>query len=589
MMKNLKPIIPILTFLSCLSACQMERTPDINQATPPNILLIMTDDMGYGDYSNMDNPYINTPNLDQMSRQSVNFKNFYVSSVCAPTRASLLTGRYHQRCGVRSVTNGYEVLDPDEHTLAELLKDKGYATSIFGKWHLGEYYPSLPNAQGFDEYFGFRTGHTDNYYNPVLEHNGKMEQTAGHITDILTDKAMAFMEANKKNPFFCYLAYNAPHSPLQVDSSRFVHFLEKGLNNKTSRVYGMVEQIDENIGRIFTMLNENQLIDNTIVLFLSDNGPISGWKIQQGDMRFNAGLRDQKFSIFEGGVRTQSYWYWKNQWTPKYDTTIIAAHIDVVPTLMDLISGNAADTLKLDGISLKNVLSGDDDIATERIYFENYSLETLKNPAPFPGGIARQGKWKMVNGSELYNLKTDPGEQHNLAEKHPDMFNMLKDAYLDYYHDSYKEGRFQPLPIKIGYPQENPVHIQPHHGIAAGNVQFLNPDGRPHPMGVDGNHLGSWKNKGDKVTWKLQSIVTSDYQVGLKLRGKLDGCTLRFSTNSETKEITLPNHKKSEDWTAIELTELHLGKDVTTTFSIELVNMDLDNQLEIREVIFEIH
>ncbi len=586
-MNIVKIIVPFLIILNCLLACQPDKVQERGAATPPNILLIMTDDMGYGDLSNIGNPYIKTPNLDNMSRQSVNFKNFYVSSVCAPTRASLLTGKYHQRCGVRSVTNGYEVMNPDEHTLAELLKTQGYATSIFGKWHLGEYYPSLPNAQGFDEYFGFRTGHTENYFDPVLEHNGKMEKTEGYITDILTDKAMDFMEANKESPFFCYLAYNAPHGPLQVDSSRFVHFLDLGLNNKTSRVYGMVEQIDENIGRIYTMLNENKLIDNTIVLFLSDNGPISGWKIQQEDMRFNAGLRDQKFSVFEGGVRTQSYWYWKDHWTPRYDTTSIVAHIDVVPTLLELVTGRIADTLKIDGISLANVLIGDDDLQ-DRIYFENYSLETLRNPAPFPGGIARQGKWKMVNGTELYNLEADPSEQHNLAEKHPDTFKKLKDAYLDYYHDTYKEGKFQPLAIKMGYPQENTVHIQPHHGLAFGNVQFLNPDGWPHPMGVDGNHLGNWKDKGDKVTWKLQSIVTADYQVGLKLRGKLDGCKLTFTANRETKEVTLPPHNELEEWTFVDLVKMHFEKDAITKFSIELVRIGTRDKLEIKEVIFEV-
>lgn len=578
----------ILILLGCLYACQPEKVQERTEAMSPNILLIMTDDMGYGDYSNIGNPYIKTPNLDNMSKQSVNFKNFYVSSVCAPTRASLLTGKYHQRCGVRSVTNGYEVMRPDEYTLAELLKTQGYTTSIFGKWHLGEYYPSLPNAQGFDEYFGFRTGHTENYFDPVLEHNGKMEKTSGYITDILTDKAMEFMEENKESPFFCYLAYNAPHSPLQVDSSKFVHFLELGLNDKTSRVYGMVENIDENIGRIFTMLNDSKLIDNTIVVFLSDNGPVSGWKLKQEDMRFNAGLRDQKFTIFEGGVRTQSYWYWKDHWIPRYDTTSIAAHIDVVPTLMDLVSVKVADTLKVDGINLKNVLSGDSSMTPERIYFENYSLETLKNPAPYPGGIARQGKWKMVNGSELYNLEADPGEQHNLAEKYPDLLNKLKDAYIDYYHDVNKEGAFQPLPIRIGYQQENPVHIQPHHGIATGNVQYLNPNGRPHPTGVDGSHLAIWKEKGDKVSWKLQSIASANYLIGLKLRGKLDDCTLRFTANSETIKVTLPKQNESEEWTFVDLVKMHFEKDAITEFSIELVRIGTRDKLEIREVIFEV-
>jgi len=397
------------------------------------------------------------------------------------------------------------------------------------------------------------------------------------------------MEANKENPFFCYLAYNAPHSPLQVDSSKFVRFLDLGLNDKTSRVYGMVENIDENIGRIFQMLKQSQLIDNTIVIFLSDNGPISGWKIAQEKMRFNAGLRDQKFSIFEGGVRTQCYWYWKDKWIPRYDTVSIAAHIDVVPTLMEIVAGKIVDTLKVDGISLKNVLSGDDKITRERIYFENFSLETLRKPAPFPGGIARQGKWKMVNGTDLYNLETDPGEQHNMAEKHPDIFNELKEAYLDYYEDVNKRQDFQPLPIRIGYPQENPVHIQPHHGLAIGNVQFLNPKGWPHPVGVDGNHLGTWKEKGDKVSWKLQSVATADYKIGLKLRGKLDDCSLRFTANDESLELCLPQQVESEAWTPVELTSLQFLEDVVTDFSVELVSIGKSDKLEIREVLLEIN
>jgi len=586
-MKALKTSIAILALGCGLVACKSGEVKDNKSDTPPNLLIILTDDMAYGDYSNIGNPFIKTPHLDKMSEESISFKNFYVSPVCAPTRASLLTGKYHQRCGVRSVTNGYEVMDPDELTLAEILKTQSYSTGIFGKWHLGEYYPSLPNAQGFDEYFGFRTGHTENYFDPVLEHNGKMEKTDGYITDVLTNKAMEFMLASKEKPFFCYLAYNAPHSPLQVDSSKFAHFLDMGLNDKTSRVYGMVENIDENIGRIFTMLIDSKLIDNTIVLFLSDNGPISGWRIPQEDMRFNAGLRDQKFTIFEGGVRTQSFWYWKDHWIPRYDTTSLAAHIDILPTVMDFINPQAVDTLEIDGISLKNVLIEDSDQLKERTYFENFALETLTDHAPFPGGIARQGKWKMVNGTELFNLETDPGERDNLAREYPIMFNKLKNAYLDYYNDTYKEQNFQPLPIQIGYDQENPVHLQPHHGIALGNVQFLNPGGRPHPTGVDGSYLASWREIGDQVTWKIKSIATADYKLGLKMRGKLDYCRLRFTANHETKEVTLPKNNQKEEWISFDLTKIHLKKDVVTEFSIELVSIETGNNLEIREVILE--
>lgn len=580
-------VISIGVLVSVVFACSERPTSGNENAASPNILLIMTDDMGYGDYSNIGNPYIRTPHLDKMASESVSFKYFYVSSVCAPTRASLLTGKYHQRIGVRSVTNGYEVMDPDEYTLAELLRAEGYATSIFGKWHLGEYYPSLPNAQGFDEYYGFRTGHTEIYFDPELEHNGTMERSEGYITDILTDRAIEFMQSCQDQPFFCYLAYNAPHTPLQVDSSHFVHFLDIGLDDRTSRVYGMVENIDDNIGRIFSMLDNSELIDNTIVIFLSDNGPISGWKPKQEDMRYNAGLRDQKFTVFEGGVRTQCFWYWKDKWQPLYDTTTVAAHIDVVPTLMNLVNRGTVSEIDLDGLNLSKALKGSPGNIKDRIYFENYSLETLREPAPFPGGIARMGKWKMVDGDQLYDLQRDPGEEINLAELHPKTLADLKGAYLDYYNRVNEGTSFQPLPIEIGYEQENPVHIQPHHGLAAGNVHFLNPNGRRHPSGVDGSHLGNWKEKGDRISWKLKSITSADYQVALKLRGKFDYCMLRFSAGKESKEVNLPLMDQIHDWTVVSLTSMRMEKDIETTFSIELIGIGDNCELEIREVILE--
>ncbi|GAB4406982.1 MAG: hypothetical protein OHK0039_09140 [Bacteroidia bacterium] len=197
--------------LGCAAACVPADT-----APQPNILLILVDDLGYGDLSLTGNPHLSTPHLDQLGKESAQFRHFYVSPVCAPTRASLLTGRYHHRAGVRSVTNGFETMVPDEETLAELLAAQGYRTGIFGKWHLGEYYPSLPQAQGFDTFVGFRTGHTDVYEDAVLEKNGAPYPTRGHITRALTDEALAFMAA--PGPFFCYLAYNAPHTPLIIDT-----------------------------------------------------------------------------------------------------------------------------------------------------------------------------------------------------------------------------------------------------------------------------------------------------------------------------------------------------------------------------------
>jgi arylsulfatase A len=366
-----------------IASCQ-KSTSD-NRNSRPNILLILADDMGYGDVSNSGNKYLKTPHLDELANKSVNFKNFYVSPVCAPTRVSLLTGRYHQEVGVRSVTNGFEIMVPEAVTLAEILKLEGYRTAIFGKWHLGEYYPSVPNAQGFDEYLGFRTGHTSNYLDPVLEHNGKPEKTQGYITDVLTNKALNYMKTLSNELFFCYLAYNAPHSPLQIEVSKFQKFLDMGLDEKTSRVYAMVENIDENIGKIIAWLEITGKLENTIIIFLSDNGPISGWQIPQEQMRYNAGLRDQKFTTYEGGIRTQCYWMWKGHWQPIYDSLSIAAHIDVVPTLAHLLNIDLPDTLGIDGYDLSDALEKQLPVGEKRIYFEDFHLDALRTPQLFNG------------------------------------------------------------------------------------------------------------------------------------------------------------------------------------------------------------
>ncbi|NJO01242.1 MAG: sulfatase-like hydrolase/transferase [Bacteroidia bacterium] len=191
-------------------------------------------------------------------------------------------------------------------TLAEMLKAAGYRTGIFGKWHLGENYPSLPNAQGFDEYIGFRTGHFDDYFDPVLEHNGQPYPTQGYITNVLTDEAIRFMQNSQSQPFFCYLPYNAPHTPLDVPDSYLKKYTDQGLSERTARIYAMVANMDDNIGKLINFLQSAGLYENTIVMYLSDNGPIDGYRAKPEMWRYNDGLRDQKFSVYEGGIRTHS-------------------------------------------------------------------------------------------------------------------------------------------------------------------------------------------------------------------------------------------------------------------------------------------
>jgi len=579
-----------LMVLIIMPGCQLQDSH--SASVRPNILIFLTDDMGYGDVGISGNTIIETPNLDQLAGQSVQFKNFYVSPVCAPTRASLLTGRYHQRTGVRSVTNGYETMDPHEITLAEILKEQGYRTGIFGKWHLGEYYPSVPNAQGFDEYLGFRTGHTNYYYDATIERNGQPFKTSGHITDVLTHEALKFMSLVDQHPFFCYLAYNAPHTPLQVDSSWWKGYAAAGLAEREARIHGMIEHLDQGIGKIISALKSQGILDNTILIFMSDNGPINGWRVPLEEMRYNAGLPDQKFTVYDGGVRTQCYWKWGNRWQPAIKETI-AAHIDVLPTLVDILGIELPGSHPpVDGTSLVPVLAGQDHSLEARTLFQKYSLETLQEPAPFPGGIARKGDWKLVNGNELYNLRQDIGEQTNLADQHPDILAELDDEYQAWYRDISDDHNLQQIPITVGHEQENPVYLQPHHGKASGNVRFWGNRGLTgerrgtHPVGVDSDWTGEWQAKGDALEWQVSFVESGEYTFKIVARDtsrqQLTNLNLlvndqviaeppTFSLNGEWNEYDLVTYSISEGPVSLKL----------------ILEGDTKNNLEVQSLVIE--
>ncbi len=477
----------------------------------------MVDDMGYGDISMGGNSSINTPNLDRLSSESISFKNFYVSPVCAPTRASLLTGRYHQRTGVRSVTNGYETIRPEEVTIAEVFSKQEYRTAMFGKWHLGENYPSLPNEQGFQEYIGFRTGHTNNYFNAVLERNGKPYQTKGYISDALTNEAIKFMKDGKK-PFFCYLPYNAPHTPLDVPAEYLERFQGKDLKERVARVYAMMENLDWNIGRILEHLKRNNLEKNTIVIFMSDNGPIGSFMGPPETWRYNAGLRDQKFTIYEGGVRSRFFLRWPGELEPKQIDNI-AAHIDVLPTLLDLCKVNGK-TLPLDGKSLMPLLDNSPQTTwPDRMLFMNYSLQGLDSTNPYPGGMARSERYKMVNGVELYDLANDPGEKENIADKMPGLLATMDSAYRKWMQETLPGESFSVRPVEVGHKNEKEVIITPHLGRVKGALKFTGFRGLHagekrigvHPNGVDGDWIANFTSNEDTITWHVKILKKGVY------------------------------------------------------------------------------
>ena len=334
----------------------------ISKREPPNVIIILTDDQGWGDLSIKGNLDLSTPNIDKLGRTGVQFDRFFVSPVCSPTRAELLTGRYHVRGGVYSTSTGGERLDIDEQTIAQVFKKAGYNTAAYGKWHNGMQAPYHPNSRGFDDYYGFCSGHWGNYYNPVLEHNGNLVKGEGFIIDDLINHGIDFIKKNKANPFFLYLPLNTPHSPMQVPDVFWEKFKNKTLSqmgsngpfktqhqiDHTRAALAMCENIDWNVGRILEQVEREGLSKNTIVIYLSDNGP--------NGKRWNDEMKGIKGTTDEGGVRSPLIMNWKGKIPQGKIIKKITSVIDLLPTLKDLAGIKVKSKKPLDGISLKPLI-----------------------------------------------------------------------------------------------------------------------------------------------------------------------------------------------------------------------------------------
>ncbi|MFW6164407.1 MAG: arylsulfatase, partial [Planctomycetota bacterium] len=327
-------------FLRCSASAAlaaMARGAFAQRGKRPNVVLVMTDDQGIGDMSCHGNEKLDTPNIDRLAREGVEFTQFLVCPVCAPTRACLMTGRYNYRTGVTDTYLGRAMMHADEVTVAEMLGQGGYRTAIYGKWHLGDNYPLRPEDQGFHEAIVHNGGGIgqpsdppgSGYFDPVLRHNGEWKKYEGYCTDVYFDQALEFIQANRDRPFFVYLPTNAPHGPFIVADDLWKPFKAKGLDARTAKVYGMVKNIDENIGRLLAKLEELELAENTIVIFLCDNGP--------NGRRYTMGLRGHKGSVYEGGIRTAFFVRWPSVTAKRAGAKDhhLAAHIDLAPTLLD--------------------------------------------------------------------------------------------------------------------------------------------------------------------------------------------------------------------------------------------------------------
>ncbi len=425
----------------------------------PNVILIMTDDQGYGDLGVHGNDQIRTPNVDAFAKESVHIPFFYVCPVCAPTRACLMTGRYNYRTGVVDTYLGRAMMHSEEETLAEMLSAAGYQTGIFGKWHLGDNAPLRAHDQGFHEslvHMGGGIGQPSDppgnrYFDPQLSHNGETKTYKGYCTDIFTDACIDFIKNNKDKPFFAYLSTNTPHTPLQIHEDYVKPYREMGLDDVTAKIYGMVENIDDNVGKLLKALDKNGLKENTIVIFLTDNGP------QQ--QRYTANLRGRKGSVYEGGVRVPFYIRWPQRLKAGASVDRIAGHIDVAPTLLEACGVSKPESVSFDGKSVLPLLEGKQVEWKDRTLFMQWHRGD--EPERFRASAARSQRYKLVNGEELYDIKNDPGETNDIAAQNPRIVNRLRRQYLNWFRDVSGERGYFPPRIHIGSPNENPTILTP--------------------------------------------------------------------------------------------------------------------------------
>ncbi len=451
----------------------------------PNVVLVITDDQGYGDLGCHGNPVIKTAALDQLYKESIRLTNFHVDPTCSPTRAALLTGRYSCRTGVWHTLMGRSLLRRDEKTFADLFAAAGYRTAVFGKWHLGDNYPYRATDRGFHEslvHGGGGIGQTpdywgNTYFRAVLCHNGKWVRSNGYCTDVFFDAAIKFIEQNRSRPFFVYLPTNVPHSPYQVDKKYSDPYIQAGVAPTLAAFYGMITNFDENMARLLKRLDQLALARNTIFIFMTDNGTSGAG--------FNVQMRGRKGSAHEGGHRVPCFIRWPEKLEGGFDVTQLTAHFDVLPTLLDLCNISKPEGLKFDGKSLLPLLVKLEDWAPRTLYVQSHRIE---QPLPWrqsavmaeryrvvnrPDEYGVRDEYRLIDGRELFDIKKDPQQIFNLAGRDPKLVDKLRFEYQQWYKDVSK--RFDEYcEIVLGSPQQNPTMLTCFDWHGPGSMQVWN-------------------------------------------------------------------------------------------------------------------
>lgn len=474
-------------------------------AERPNVVLVITDDQGYGDLGCHGNPVLKTPEIDALFKESVRLADYHVAPTCSPTRAALMTGNWTDRTGVWHTVLGRSLLKENFTTMGQIFQNAGYTTGMFGKWHLGDNYPYRAEDRGFAEVLrhgGGGVGQISDawnnaYFGGSYFHNSRPVPVEGFCTDVFFDAARQFIKKQKaaKQPFLAYIATNAPHGPMHAPPESSVPY--QNLPVDLANFFGMIANIDDNVGRLRAFLAEEGLAQNTIFIFTTDNGTAAGDSINNG------GMRGKKGSEYDGGHRVPFFVYWpEGGLTGGRDVNPITAHVDVLPTLIDLCGIPVDSSIHFDGRSIKPLLSGNTVEWPDRILVTD--SQRVKDPVKWKQTAVMTSQWRLVNGKELYEIAVDPLQKSNVIKQHPEVVNRLTqfyDAWWEELEPSFKEDAL----IYLGHPAENPASLTSHDWITEGLPPWNQGDVR---KGLAG--------KSNMGYWNVKVVEDGDYEIRLR-------------------------------------------------------------------------
>ena len=530
------------------------------QAETPNIILMITDDQGYGDFGAKGNPLVKTPNIDAMAARSFEMTRFYVNAVCSPTRASLMTGRNSYRTGVTDTFKGRSTMRTEEFTLAEMLQGKGYSTGLFGKWHLGDNYPYRPMDQGFDEslyHLGGGLGQPADplendrrYTNPVLFKNGIKHPVQGYCCDAYYEEAIKWFSAETKKgkPFFAYIATNTPHGPFHdVPEKWYNYYKDKDLgkknfsqqeghaiagkdnNDRTARIFAMISNIDENVGKLFQALDDLDITRDTIVIYMNDNGP-DGY-------RYVGGFKGKKSMSTEGGLRSPIWFHWPQKFKAGGRSGLLSAHIDIMPTIAELVGAKMPQDKTIDGRSILPSLMGKKQSWNDRkIILQNH--RGTKPQRLINSAVVSQN-WKLETNlkgdMELFDMKNDPYAQKNIISEREDIKNSLVshyDSWLKSLDNEYPD-MWTALPIKIGSDKEPETFLTRQEMRIAENVQ--------------------WHVNNSNGEWHLDVVKSDSYDIRFQMLKEAQNIKAELIINGKTLQSKEFNNEKGMRFDKIKL------------------------------------